>query len=77
MGVCECDECLNWTFKDGDVRRPGRLLDDRTIWGHKYAQREKRKLEGGVQEVPSDDFDDLVDKIVSCFLLNAARHISD
>ena len=55
MGVCECDECVQWTFKDGDVDRPGRQLDDRTIWGHKYAQREKRKLEGDIRGIPGDD----------------------
>ena len=55
MGVCECDECVKWTFKEGDNIRIGRLLDDRTIWGHTYAQRERRKLEGATGGVEDDN----------------------
>ncbi|KAI0708456.1 hypothetical protein C8Q76DRAFT_695833 [Earliella scabrosa] len=44
-----------WTFKEGDNIRIGRLLDDRTIWGHTYAQRERRKLEGATGGVEDDN----------------------
>ncbi|RPD67602.1 hypothetical protein L226DRAFT_577119 [Lentinus tigrinus ALCF2SS1-7] len=46
MGICHCDECKLWTYKDVDgIYRPGRAnLDAATILGHAYAQRQKRKL---------------------------------
>ena len=46
MGVCKCSECLLWTYQDLDgKRRRGREVDQQTILGHLFAQKQKRKLE--------------------------------
>ncbi len=56
MGVCHCDECQSWTYKDSEgVHRPGRYLDTKTIAGHALAQKQKHVLE--TAERGSDDDD--------------------